>query len=95
MREPDLKQPPPLLTAVGRPDGIANLAHVETALFSIFGGVIKDAIRDHIMSWDAGEAAPPLVERRAELARLDAEITDLERREQALVDEARAAGIRI
>ena len=92
--EVDPRKPFAVLSVV-KPDTMANLWHLETALFAIFGDPIRRAVRAEIMSWDSSGAGPLLVKRRTELAKLDAEIEELEQREQQLVDEARAAGIRL
>ena len=94
LREVDAKAFP-LLAITGKPDTIANFAHLEAAMFALFGDQIKRAVRERIMSWDATGCGPRLAERKAEIAKLDEEIAVLERREAQLIEDARQVGVRL
>lgn len=83
------------LLCATKPDTTASVITLESALSDVFRDEIARRVRELVLSWDPGEHGPRLAERKAELAKLDAEIEALEAREQELVDQAHAAGIRI
>jgi hypothetical protein len=83
------------LLATGSPAG-PTPRDLEAVLLRMHAEHVKRVVREIVMTMAWPEhVAPLLAQREAQLKLLDEEIVELEAKEAALVNEARAAGIRL
>lgn len=86
-------KPLAVLGATSNPADIPGVGTLESSLFFVLGGAIKQGLRPAVEAMDLGEEGPPRAERLAMLEAIDARINALDDQERELREQAAQSGL--